>query len=45
VLQNISQAKAEKEEYTGWRKLHNDKLPCLHYLPNITMEFKSVRRI
>jgi hypothetical protein len=44
VLQNISRAKTE-EEYTGWRKVHNEELPCLHYLPNITKEFKSIRRI
>lgn len=45
VLRNISWAKTEEEEYTAWRKLHNDKLPCIHYLQNITMEFKSMRRI
>jgi hypothetical protein len=45
VLQNISRAKTEEDEYTGWRKLHNDELPCFHYLPNITMELKSMRRL
>jgi len=35
VLQNISWAKTEEEECTGWRKLHNDEIPCLHYVPNI----------
>jgi hypothetical protein len=44
VLQNISKAKTEKE-YEGWRKLHNEQLPCLQYLPNITTEIKSLRII
>lgn len=37
-------AKTEKE-YEGWRKPHNEQLPCLNYLPNIVTQIKSTRII